>query len=163
MKKAIIIVILVIALATIYLIWKPLGGADEAISKATSISTAVARRGDLVISVNSTGVVEPISKIDLKSKASGEIIELPVEEGDMVTKGKLIARLDATTAQNDFEQAQADLEVAKVAFDQATRQAQRQEQMFKQGLISQLDYDAALLAKEEANSAVVRARKSIPV
>jgi len=161
MKKATIILILAIALAASYLIWKPFGGTDEAVSKATSISTTVARRGDLVISVNSTGVVEPISKIDLKSKASGEIIELPVEEGDMVTKGKLIARLDATTAQNDFEQAQADLEVAKVAFDQATRQAQRQEQMFNQGLISQLDYDAALLAKEEANSAVVRARTSL--
>jgi len=159
--KKIIPLALILGAAAAIIIWKPFGGADPDSTKATTTSTSVVKRGDLIITVNSTGVVEPIAKIDLKSKASGEIIELPVDEGDRVAKGELIARLDPTTAQNDHEQAMADLEVAKVALEQAIRQEERQRQMFQQGMISELDYDASLLAKEAANSAVVRATTTL--
>jgi HlyD family secretion protein len=161
MKRIISILILLLVAATVVFVWQPFRKTDNASPQSTTVSTAVTRRGDLTISVNSTGVVEPISQVDLKSKASGEIIEFPVEEGQRISKGQLIVRLDATTAQNDHEQAVADLEVARVALEQASRQAERQAQMFLQGLISELDYDAALLAKEKANSDVVRAETTL--
>jgi len=99
--------------------------------------------------------------VELKSKASGEIIQLPIEEGDIVKKGQLIAHLDATTAKNDFDQAEADLEVAKVALSQATKQAQRQKQLYERKLISELDYENSVVAKEQANSNLVRAQTAM--
>jgi HlyD family secretion protein len=161
MKRFIPIAIIILVVAAAIIIWRPFGNADTDSPKPTTVSTAIVKRGDLTIAVNSTGIVEPIARIELKSKASGEIIELPVEEGDRVSRGQLIARLDATTAESDHQQALADLEVAKVALEQATRQEVRQKQMFERGLISELDYDGALLAKEEANSAVVRAKSTL--
>jgi HlyD family secretion protein len=131
---------------------------DGPSSQATRISTAVVKRDNLIISVSSTGIVEPIVTVDLKSKASGEIIDLPINEGDEVKTGQLIARLDDTTARNDHTQAQSDLEVARVALSHAKKQAERQEELYEKGLLSDVDYEAALLAREQANSDLARAR-----
>lgn len=162
MKKTLVIIfICLLVVGAAYLIFgskKPTPPAGSGYSR-TSIS--VVKRGDLLVTVSSTGVIEPILAVDLKSKASGEIIELPIEEGDRVTKGQLIARLDASTARNDFEQKSADLEVARVALSQAIKQAERQNQLFEQGLISELDYENAVLAKEQANSNLIRAETAL--
>lgn len=162
MKKTVtIIIVCLLVVGAAYLIFgsrKPTPPAGSSYSR-TSIS--VVKRGDLLVTVSSTGVIEPILAVDLKSKASGEIIELPIEEGDRVAKGQLVARLDASTARNDFEQKSADLEVAKVSLSQATKQAERQNQLFEQGLISELDYENAVLAKEQANSNLIRAATAL--
>ena len=161
MKKIIIPSLIIVIAVAILIIFKPFGKSQDAASEATKISIAVIKRGDLTITVNSTGVVEPILTVELKSKASGEIIELPIEEGDRVTKGQLIARLDATTARNDFDQAEADLKVAEKSLTQSSKEAERQKQLFDQTLISELDYENALLAKETANSNLVRAKTNL--
>lgn len=162
MKKFVIVFIVLIITIAAYWIFVRGGKSGSTNNSAYSRTTAaVVKRGNLVISVSSTGVIEPVQVVDLKSKASGEIIELPIEEGDSVAKGQLIARLDASTARNDFEQKSADLEVARVALSQATKQADRQLQLYKQGLISELDYENALLAKEQANSNLIRATTAL--
>ena len=116
---------------------------------------------DTGIVLSSTGVVEPIVTIDLKSKASGEIIELPIEEGDQVTEGALIARLDATTTKNSYDQALADLEVAKKDLSLAVKEADRSDELYKQGLISEVDHESTILAREKANSTLVKATASL--
>ena len=161
MKKLIIPLIIAIIAVAVLLIFKPFGKSTKTADEATKISTAVVKYGDLTITVNSTGIVEPILTVELKSKASGEIIELPIDEGDKVTKGQLIARLDATTAQNDFDQAEADLRVAEKSLTQAIKEAERQQQLFDQKLISELEYENGLLARETANSNLVRARTNL--
>jgi HlyD family secretion protein len=153
--------LVIIAVLVIWFVFNPFKKQANSDNNPTKSSTAVAQRGNLVIAINSTGVVEPTLTVELKSKASGEIIELPIEEGDMVKRGQLIARLDATTAQNDFDQAQADLEVARVALSQATEQGERQKQLYDRGLISELDYENSVLAKEQANSSLVRAETAL--
>lgn len=120
--------------------------------------TAVVERGDLVVSISATGVVKPVEQIDVKSKASGEIVELPVEEGDFVTRGMLIARLDPTTAQNDFDQATADYSVAKVALKQRKTELARQQDLFDRALTSERILDESRLGHEQANAQLVRAR-----
>ncbi|MEE9554519.1 MAG: efflux RND transporter periplasmic adaptor subunit, partial [candidate division Zixibacteria bacterium] len=127
----------------------------------TKISSKVIARGNLTIAVNSTGVVEPIQTVELKSKASGEIIELPIEEGDIVAEGQLIARLDATTSKNNYDQAVADLQVAKSSLSLVEKEAERQARLYKQSLISELEYENALLEKERANSNLVKAKANL--
>jgi len=160
MKKLIAAVVVVVVLVILF-VFNPFKTSESVDNSPTKRSTAIAQRGNLTIAVNSTGVIEPTLTVELKSKASGEIIELPIEEGDMVKKGQLIARLDQTTAKNDFDQAEADLEVAQVALSQAEKQLERQKQMYERALISESDYENAILAKEQANSNLVRAKTSL--
>jgi HlyD family secretion protein len=159
--KRLIVIIVIVALVAVWLVFNPLKKSETDDNSPTRRSTAVVQQGNLVIAINSTGVVEPTLTVELKSKASGEIIELPIEEGDMVKKGTLIARLDQKTAKNEFDQAQADLEVAQVSLSQAEKQLQRQKQMYQRGLISELDYENAVLAYEQANSNLVRAKTTL--
>lgn len=123
--------------------------------------TAVARRGELIVSISATGRIDPIEQVEVKSKASGEIIELPIDEGDIVVRGDLIARLDRRLAQNDFDQAQADYSVAEVTVRQRERELKRLQTLFESKLASESELDNAKLAFEQANSSMVRAKAAL--
>lgn len=161
MKKIFTIIAIIVLVAIAYYLWWPSDSADHGNNGATRTSTSVIKHGNLTIAVNSTGVVEPILTVDLKSKASGEIIELPIEEGDIVEEGQLIARLDATTTKNAYDQAAADLEVARSNLSLMDKEAKRQRELYDQGLISELEYENALLEKERANSTLVKAEANL--
>ncbi|MGD0470369.1 MAG: efflux RND transporter periplasmic adaptor subunit [Terriglobales bacterium] len=71
---------------------------------------AKVERGDLAKSVVATGKIEPITKVEIKSKASGIVKKLYVEYGDKVKKGQVLAELDKEEIQARVEQARAQLE-----------------------------------------------------
>src|ERR1700704_4018666 len=70
-------------------------------------------KGDLAKSVVATGKVTPITKVEVKSKASGIVTKLLVEYGDRVKKGQLLAQLDKIEIEAGVEQSKAGLEAAK--------------------------------------------------
>jgi HlyD family secretion protein len=123
--------------------------------------TAVVERGDLVVSISASGVIQPVEQVEVKSKASGEIIELPVQEGDFVHKGDLVARLDPVTVKNDFDQAQADFNVAQATREQRETEKQRQQDLFDRHLVAKSELDNASLAYEESGAQLVRARAAL--
>ncbi len=88
-------------------------------NKARKYRTAAARKGDMEITVSAPGRVEPEAAIEIKSKASGQILELPFQEGDRVKKGDLLVRLDPETEQRLLGQAQAQMETAKASLVKA--------------------------------------------
>jgi HlyD family secretion protein len=141
--------------------WWYLSGRGARSEEDPFLRTAVAARGDLVVSISATGRIDPIERVEVKSKASGEIINLPIEVGDLVHKGDLIARLDRTTAQNDFDQATADHAVAKITLEQREKELQRQQALFEKGLAAESVLDDVRLAYEQANAQLVRARSSL--
>ncbi len=118
-------------------------------------------RSDLVVTVSAVGTVEPKQAVDVKSKASGQIMRIEVDEGDFVKKNDLICTLDKTTAINEFRQAEADLKVARVTLQQAEKELKRQLKLFNNNLISEAEYDAALLEKELAQSKLIRAEAAL--
>ncbi len=73
------------------------------------LQTTVATRGDLTVSTQGTGVLQPASQIQLGFGTSGKLITLNVKAGDQVKKGQLLAQLDNTQAQVKYEQAQRTL------------------------------------------------------
>lgn len=160
MKKLIFGIILVVIIVVI-VITNPFKSSSSTQASSVESSTTVINKGNIIISINSTGVIEPVHTVELKSKASGEIIEFPHEEGDRVSRGELIVRLDPVTAKNVYDQAQADLEVAKAALTKAEKQASRAEKMFAQEMISEEEYEDILLEKEEANSNLVGAKTDL--
>ncbi len=120
--------------------------------------TAVVERGDLVISISASGTIEPVESVEVKSKASGEIVVLAVQEGDIVKRGQLVARLDPKTVQNEFDQAEADFKVAQVTREQRETELGRQQDLFNRKLSSKSELDNARLAYEESGAALVRTR-----
>jgi len=71
-----------------------------------------AERGDLVIPVNASGLIEPALRVEIKSKASGEVSKIYVEEGDLVRKGQLLLELDPVDENRNVERAQAEADRA---------------------------------------------------
>ena len=70
-------------------------------------------RGDLAKSVVATGKVTPITKVEVKSKASGIVKKLLVDAGDRVKKGQLLAQLDKVEIEAGVEQSRAALQAAE--------------------------------------------------
>jgi len=79
----------------------------------------IAKRGDLVIPVTATGTVEPNRIIQIKSKASGEVVHIHIVEGQMVTPGQLLVELDPVDEERNVETRAADLERAESALEKA--------------------------------------------
>ena len=123
---------------------------------------AKVEKGDLAKSVVATGKVEPITKVEVKSKASGIVKKLLVEYGDRVKKGQLLAQLDKVEIEAGVEQsraallaadanlngAEADYERAKVDAESPDipllkRAYDRAEQMAKDGVVSESALDDA--------------------
>jgi HlyD family secretion protein len=72
-------------------------------------------RADLAKSVVATGKVEPITKVEIKSKASGIVKKLYVEAGDTVKKGQLLAELDKEEIEARVAQAKAQMEASEAS------------------------------------------------
>lgn len=131
-------------------------------SKIDPSKLAKVEKGDLAKSVVATGKVEPITKIEVKSKASGIVKKLYVEYGDRVKKGQLLAQLDKVEIEAQVEQsraallaAQANLKGAQADYERAKVDAEgpdvpllkksydRNLEMRKSGVVSQSALDDA--------------------
>ena len=130
---------------------------------------ATVERGDLARSVVATGRIEPITKVEIKSKANGIIKELKVQVGDRVTVNQVLAELDRDNLAARLRESRAALtgadanlraalaELAKnkveaegpdVAF--ARRNVERAEQLSRDKLISPQNLDDARSAMDQA-------------
>ena len=96
------------------------GGKEEEEFKFYALKEATSQQ--LELTVEASGTVEAISSIEIKSKASGQILFLGAEIGDFVDAGVVLARIDQRTPTNTLAQANADLEVAKVRLSNAQNQ-----------------------------------------
>jgi HlyD family secretion protein len=116
---------------------------------------------DIVVSARASGTIQPDTVVEVKSKASGEILELKVETGQLVKRGSLLARVDPRNPRNLMAQAQADLEVAEARLTNATSQKRRADELFKSQSITQQENESALLDYANARAEVVRARVAV--
>ena len=92
------------------------GGVFAATRGGTKIDPtklAKVEKGDLAKSVVATGKVTPITKVEVKSKASGIVKKLLVEYGDTVKKGQLLAQLDKVEIEAQVAQSRAALDAAE--------------------------------------------------
>src|SRR5205823_12891227 len=98
--------------------------------------------------------IQPILTLSVKSKASGEILEMPVQTGDEVKRGTLLAKIDPRIPRNNLTQAQANLNVAQAQRENATAQLKRSDALFQSKSITESDYEAAKLSFATAQAAV---------
>lgn len=91
--------------------------------------TVAAHLGDIAILVSETGTIEPVDKVDVKSKAAGRLLAIPVQEGQFVTRGQTIALVDRSLIdpqlsrdQAQFRQAQSRLTQTEAEYALQVRQ-----------------------------------------
>lgn len=118
-------------------------------------------RREIVVSAEAAGVIEPYVTVEVKSKASGEILEVLADSGDRVERGTLLLRIDRRQLRNALAQAKADLEVARARLANAEAQLRRSEKLYQAQSISQTSYDQAVLDHATARAEVVRSEAAV--
>jgi len=161
------------------------GGYGLSILKGASSSIdpsrlAVVEQGTMVRSVVATGKIEPITKVEIKSKANGIIERLHVDVDQIVQPGQVLAELDRENLTARLREARANLQAAEAAHEAAIAQLKkneieaespeielarrtylRAEQLFDQKLIAQNGLDEARSALEQAENRQRAARSQL--
>ena len=144
-----------VLLATIFLV--SCGGSEESSEDEFKYySKEEATNKSLELSIEASGEIEAISTIEIKSKASGEVLFLGAEVGDYIKKGDVLARIDQRTPNNILAQAQADLELSKVRLGNAQSQLIRGEALHDEGSISDKAFEDIQETYASAKSSVIR-------
>ena len=142
--------------------WIVLGSVTMALVAVVVIATAALRpthtiepdklagveRGDIARSVVATGKIEPLTKVEVKSKASGIVEKIYLDAGDKVKTGQVLAELDKEQLQASVAESRANLEAAEASYQKNLVDAEgpdvpflkndvdRAHDLFKQGLIA---------------------------
>ncbi len=116
------------------------GGDDKVIDDA--LVTKV-KKADLVLEVIDTGKIAPREKVDIKSKVSGQVLEVLVDEGQAVKKGQLLLRLDPVDHQREAARASAELAQAKQALTFATSALARKQAAYAERAVPQTEVELA--------------------
>jgi HlyD family secretion protein len=132
-------------------------------STALVIETAPVERRSIVLSVQANGTVEPVNIVEVKSKASGTIIKMPVDIGASVKAGDLLVQIDPRDVQNQYDQAAADVSSGTVSRGTALAQRNRSAELYKQKIITAQEMDAATLAFANADAALIKARTNLSI
>jgi HlyD family secretion protein len=164
MKKWIWIITISIILSMLFFYLK----SNNTPENAKSFMTAPVTRGNLRLTVAATGTITPYTEVELKSKASGEIISFPFQEGDILSKGKVAVRLDPETEKSRVNQANANLliaeaklEKAKITLQDEELSLKRQKSLFEDKVISRQDLDNRTFAVGRAVSDVKIAKAEL--
>src|SRR3954471_1493315 len=129
--------------------------------KPTLVTTDKAFRKTITQLVTATGKIQPEIEVKISPEVSGEIIDLPVKEGQVVHKGDLLLRIKPDTYRAQVEEQQAALSSARAAIAQHKSQLakaeadyQRTQHLFEARLIPESDRKAAQTSYEIAQSAL---------
>lgn len=114
---------------------------------------------DIVETVSATGKIQPEIEVKLSSEVSGEIIELPIVEGQQVKKGDLLVRVNPDIYQSSLNRSQASLQNVRAGLSQAEATLkeskatyERNKTLFEKGIISKADWDKAISSYEIAQA-----------
>ena len=136
--------------------------------QAPPFRTEAVTRGPVSEVVNATGDVSAIVSVNVGSQVSGIIDKLYVDFNSPVKKGQILATIDPRLFQAQQEKAEATLasakanvEKAQAAYADSARIATRQEELKRQGLISQADLDTALATRDQNAAALSAAKASV--
>ena len=117
MKKYIAIVAVIVIAAGLFYFWRTRTKKDDKQEAQTEIYTV--ERGGLMQSVDSTGRVVSNKDVEIKCKASGEVISLPYDESDVVPEGELVLELDPVDEKRNVDKARVSLQAAQSKLERA--------------------------------------------
>jgi len=145
------IVILLVVLKSKGVIGKNDDSKEVEIAKANEIT--------IVETVSATGKIQPEVEVKISSQVSGEIIDLPVKEGQVVKKGDLLVKINPdvyTSGLNrsvsNYSGTKSGLDQADASFKEAQASYERNKTLYDKGIISKSDWDKATASFEVAKA-----------
>ncbi|PQJ20328.1 efflux RND transporter periplasmic adaptor subunit [Nonlabens tegetincola] len=159
MKKTLIIIGIIIVVAVLGLIGLKSTGAIGGGDKGLLVETKEVTKMNVTETVSATGKIRPEVEVSISPEVPGEIIELPIKEGQAVKKGDLLVRINPDLLESSVSRtragvanARAGYEQAKATLAEATANYNRSKQLFNKGVISQADFDTSTAAYERAKA-----------
>jgi len=142
---------------------------------AIRVSAEKAERRTVVETVSANGKVQPEVEVKMSADVSGQVVELPVKEGDVVKKGTLLARIDpeiyvsnldrmeatVNSSRANLENTRSRLVQAESRFAKAELDFKRNEKLYADRVISASDFETVKSAYEVAKSEVDAAAQSV--
>jgi len=139
------------------------------------VLTEMPQKRTIIETVSANGKIQPEKDIKISPYISGEVVELFVKEGDKVSKGDLLAKIDPKIYQTYYEQTEAALQMqranlanakarlaqAQAQFVRAEEEFKRSRRLFDQQVIAQSDFDAAVSAFEVGRAEVTAAGETV--
>jgi len=105
-------------------------------SKPVVFETESAEVTDIVKKTVATGSIVPRREVEVKPKVTGVLSELYVKAGDVVKQGAALGKISIIPDAMQTNQAEASVRTAQIAFDNAKRELERNEALFKQGVVA---------------------------
>lgn len=128
-------------------------------TQAITVRTQKVEKNTITQKVNAIGKLKPETEVKISSEASGEIISLPVMEGDTVKKGQLLARIKPDIIETQLQQYQAALDASKTDIDYQKSSLERSEyeferirDLYKDEYVSKQDLDRAKTNLDQTRS-----------
>lgn len=157
-KTLVIIVALVVAVILLLVVGKKSGWFGKTGNFKRVEITAI-NEIDITETVSATGKIQPEVEVKLSSEVSGEIIELPIQEGQAVEKGDLLVKINPDLYQSSLQRSQASyqniqasLAQSKASLKQAKANYDRNKTLFDKGVISKSEWDAIVSEYEMAQA-----------
>lgn len=158
-KKRIYILVAVIIASIILLVVLKSKGVIGNNDTSIEVETVKADEITIIETVSATGKIQPEIEVKISSEVSGEIIALPVKEGQVVKKGDLLVKINPDLYTSGYNRtisnlsgSKAGLSQADASFKEAKASYDRSKTLFDKGIISKSDWDKAVAAFEGAKA-----------
>ncbi len=122
-----------------------------------TVQTEKIQRRTITQLVSATGKIQPEVQVKINAEVSGEIIALPVREGQRVTKGQLLVRIKPDAYQAGVEQAQAAMNMSEANLRKAEADYKRAKDLYTKKLISDSDLELSKASYESAKASADQA------
>jgi HlyD family secretion protein len=129
--------------------------------KGEEVEAEEIKRGRVVQMVTGSGQIQPEVEVKISANVAGKIIRLHAEEGDRVEKNQLLVELDQEQYVAALRQAESNKKSAVANQKQSKSEFNRAKDLFKQGLMSDADYEAKEAAYEAAASRTEQAEAAV--
>jgi HlyD family secretion protein len=136
--------------------------------KLVTVQTEKVMKRNITQVVTGTGVIQPVTKVDISAEVSGEIVQLPITEGQSVSKGDLLVKIKADIYGERVQQQRAgvnysrsQVEVAENNVKKTEMELQRIQMLYDNGLVPQADLDNVKIAYEVAQSQLKSAHANV--
>ncbi len=111
--------------------------------------------------VSATGKIQPETQVKINAEVSGEIVDLPVREGDRVRRGDLLVKIKPDAYQAQHERALASLRINQANLSKSEAEFKRVSELFSKDLVSQAEMDIAKASYESAKASFEQSQASV--
>ncbi len=123
--------------------------------------TLPVEKRDIIVSAHATGAVQADTTVEVKTRASGEVLTIKVETAQVVKQGALLMQIDPRLSRNSVAQAEANVAAAKVQLNNATVQKGRSDSLLAAQAITVQEHDQDVLTYANAKAALVSAQVAL--